>query len=144
MSFTDVVALCKHSDAQSSDFDQTLVFTIMVQPRIFSRRISGYSCCGTASHAVCRGLKARDMALSTRPLFCGIPRPLQKSTNIPLEYYVLLSVRNARRTLMFIPKRLATAKTGAVFFSRAPYGRSRREVLSTNITTYDDSPRDVG
>ena len=35
-------------------------------------------------------------------------------------------------------------KMAAALFSRAPYGRCRREALSTNITTYRDPPRKFG
>ena len=89
-----------------------------MQPRISSRRMSGYSC-GTPSSAACPALKARDIALSMGPFCCGvygavnsrrIPRPLQKSTNILFGYSVPLSVQNARGTLIFATKLFTTEK----------------------------------
>ena len=129
-----------------------LVPAASVQSRISSRRMSGYSC-GNPSRAACPPLKARGIALSTGPFCCGvygavnsrrIPRPLQKSTNILFEYSVPLSVRNARRTPISAMKRFTTERMAAALFSRTPYGRCRREALSTNITTYRDPPREVG
>ena len=89
-------------------------------------------------------LKARDFALSTGTFCCGvygavssrrIPRPLQKSTNILFEYSVPLSVQNARGIPMSATKRFTTERKAAALFSRTPYGRCRRDALSTNITT---------
>ena len=97
--------------------------------------------------------KARDIALSTGPFSCGvygavnsqrIPRPLQKSTNILVEYSVPLSVRNARGTPISAKKRFTTERMAAALFSRTPYGRCRRKALATNITTHRDPPREVG
>ena len=41
-------------------------------------------------------------------------------------------------------KRFTTARMAAAVLSRVPYGRWRREALSTNITTYRDPPRTAG
>ena len=126
-SFTDVVALLKHSDTQISDSNQRLVPAASVQPRTSSRWISGYSC-GTPSRAACPALKARNIALSTGPFCCGvygavnsrrISRPLQKSTNTLFEYSVPLSVRNTRGTPISATKRFTAEKMAAAFFSCA-------------------------
>ena len=110
--------------------------------------MSGYSY-GTPSRAACPALKARDIALSTGPFCCGvygavnsrrIPRPLQKSTNILFECSVSLSVRNARWIPMSATKHFTTERMAAALFSPTPYGRCRREALSTNITTDGSRP----
>ena len=117
-----------------------------------SRRMSRYSC-RTPSRAACPALKARDIALSTGPFCCGvygavnsrrIPRLLQKSTNILFEYSVPLPVRNARGAPISATKRFTTERMAAALFSRKPYGRCRREALSTNITTYRDPQEKMG
>ena len=113
--------------------------------------MSEYSC-GTPSRAA-PALKARDIALSTGAFCCGvygavnsrrIPRPLQKSTNILFEYSVPLSVRNVRGTPISATKRFTVERMAAALSSRTPYGRCRREALSTNITTYRDWVRPSG
>ena len=138
LSFTNVVALLKHSDAQSSDSSQRLVFAASVQPRIYSRRMSGNSR-GTPSRAACPALKAREIALSTGPFFCGvygainsrrIPKPsLQESTNILFEYLVPLSARETRRTPeKWRPRSFRARRTAAVDAKR--YQRTSRRIAT--------------
>ena len=59
---------------------------------------------------------------------------------------VLGAVVSAERAWdpMSATKRFTTERMAATLFSRMPYGRCRREALSTNITTYRDPPREVG
>ena len=119
--------LLKLSDTQSSDSNQGLVPAASMQPRTSSRRMRGYSC-GTQSRAACPDLKARETALSTDPFCYGVygavnwrrvPRPLQKSTNMLLEYSVPLSVWNARGTPISATKRFMTEKWPRALFTPA-------------------------
>ena len=123
-----------------------------MQPQIYFRRMPGYSC-GTRSRAACPALKAGNIALSTGPFCCDvygavhsrrIPKPLQESTYILFECSVPFSVWNARGTPISATKRFTTEKMATALFLRTPYGRCRREALSTNITTYGDPPKEVG
>ena len=102
---TNVAALLKHSDAQSSDSSQRIVPAASAQPRIASRRISGCSC-GTPSRAACPALTSRDIVLSSGPFCCGvndvvksrrIPRSLQKSTKRKNTVQILCVIVSAER-----------------------------------------------
>ena len=138
--------MLKHSDAQSSDFSPRIVPAASVQPQIASSRISGYSC-GTPSRATSPVFNSRDIPLSTGPFCCGVNgavnsrrilRSLQKSTNILLEYYRPLSVRDACGTPILATKRFTTETIASALFSRAPYTR-----LSTRgaVDEHHDVPR---
>ena len=104
-SSTNVAALLKHSDAESSDSSQRIVPAASAQPRIASRRISGCSC-GTPSRAACLALNSRDIVLSPGPFCCGvngvvksqrIPRSLQKSTERKNTVQILCVIVSAER-----------------------------------------------
>ena len=107
----------------------------------------------TSMRAAWPALMARDSPLSTGPFCCGVCsavssrriwRLLQYSTNAELVYSVPLSVRNARGTPMLVTNRCTTPRMADALLSRVPYGRWKREALSTNTTTYREPPKDSG
>ena len=107
----------------------------------------------TSMRAAWPALMVRDSPLSSRPSCCGmygavssrrIWRLLQYSTNTELVYSVPLSVRNARGTPMLATNRCTTPRMADALLSRVPYGRWKREALSTNMTTYREPPKASG
>lgn len=141
-SFNDVYARLKHAEAcpcnvggtpdlfESNIRIQLQYYWVCRDPRLKSSRYRVLD-----RTVLLRGVRGRELASESEVVVV-----VNEQT---VEYYVVLFLRNARGTPISATKRLTTARIADTFFSRVPYGRCRREALSTNLTTCHDPPNDA-
>ena len=146
--FAVVAERLNPSEAHKTDSIHKLEPSGSRTPLSLSRCTSGKSLL-TSMRAACPALIARESPISTGPFCCGVYgavssrriwRLLQYSTNVELVYSAPLSARNARGTPVSATNRCTTPKMADALLSRVPYGRWKREALSTNMTTYREPP----